>query len=285
MAMHNGRNRVADRHRVAVRPASVNRMTARKNTPPPGALSSDAPAFPKDVVVPLRFNAAILAPPVLKSPPQSPKSVSPKTVARKSKAPTPDAAPPKPERKRAASQKASSGAEAPKKRQRKSAADKPADKSVAAIHLPDHSEPLVTPATPQSLAAEHRQEAFSRSPSPEASMMPPIARNRAIAAPPLGLWAAIDAWLSSAKKLLRAGFVVKKPGPRRPAAPSPMPPRVPPLPSQPAKWLSRKQSPPLSLREQSEITQLRAENRRLRLQMETLIAQQRLARAKEPIDS
>ena len=278
MAMHNGRNRVANRHRTSVRPVSVNpsvspsakRRIAETKTPP-------GPSFPKDVVVPLRFNAAVLAPPVLERPSAGRK---PKTTA-----PATDLITPNSERKVATTQKANKDAEAPKKRQRKAPADKPADKSVAAIHLPDHSEPLVTLVKQQTVQAEDRQEAFSRAPSPAATAMLPIARNRAITAPPIGLWAAIDAWLSSAKKLLRAGFVVKKPGPRRPAAASQMAPRVPPLPAQQTKWLRPKQPPPLSLREQSEITQLRAENRRLRLQMETLIAQQRLARAKEPIDT
>ncbi|WP_206238181.1 hypothetical protein [Novosphingobium terrae] len=69
----------------------------------------------------------------------------------------------------------------------------------------------------------------------------PLPRHRAPAKPSEGLWGAMGQWLRSAGQMLASGFMVKK---TRPRAPS-----------------------PATMREQAELTQLRAENRRLRTQL------------------
>ncbi|RVU03863.1 hypothetical protein EOE18_13435 [Novosphingobium umbonatum] len=114
-----------------------------------------------------------------------------------------------------------------------------------AITLPDRHEPLVA-----------NQPSTSQQPT----ILP---RNRALTRQGEGLIAAISAWLSSFGKMLASGFMKKKP--RRltyqPAVPQrgfPMAPRG--------------ATPTPSLREKVEVTQLRAENRRLRSRLEEIQA-------------
>lgn len=69
----------------------------------------------------------------------------------------------------------------------------------------------------------------------------PLPRHLAPTNPSAGLWGAMGNWLRSAGRMLASGFMVKK---TRPRAPS-----------------------PATMREQAELTQLRAENRRLRSEL------------------
>lgn len=69
----------------------------------------------------------------------------------------------------------------------------------------------------------------------------PLPRHLAPTNPSAGLWGAMGNWLRSAGQMLASGFMVKK---TRPRAPS-----------------------PATMREQAELTQLRAENRRLRSEL------------------
>jgi hypothetical protein len=72
----------------------------------------------------------------------------------------------------------------------------------------------------------------------------PLPRNRALAQPDAGLLGALNGWLRATGQRLLRSFMVKKP--RKTA------------------------TPPSSLRERVELTQLRAENRRLREQLESM---------------
>ena len=262
MAIQNGRNRVADRRRTTPRTPSAKMPAVDAGRPKPvqirAAEFSSGPVFPKDVSVPLRFNATVFTPPTLVAAAVQPPV---KTTQRRQPTKPKQDAPPKVVGKAAAS--------------RPTKAKTPAATS-SAVPLPIQREPLVVGAAPHAAAAA--EAVFSRSPQ-AANNMAPLPRNRSVAAPPVGLWAAIDAWLISAKKLLRAGFVVKQP--RNPSATAKTPPRNVPIPAQqklapkPKSWFHKAQPAPPSMREQAELTQLRAENRRLRNQIESMIAQQR----------
>jgi len=272
MAMQNGRNRVADRRRTTPRTPSATMPAVDAGRPKPAQIRpaefSSGPVFPKDVSVPQRFNGAVFTPPTL----VAAGAIKPpaKAAQRRQPAKPKQDAPPKVVGKAAAS--------------RPTKAKTPAAAS-SAVPLPIQREPLVVGGAPHAAAAA--EAVFSRSPQ-AANNMAPLPRNRSMAAPPVGLWAAIDAWLISARKLLRAGFVVKKP--RNPGAMAKTPPRIAPIPAQqklapkPKSWFRKAQPAPPSMREQAELTQLRAENRRLRNQIETMIAQQR-TREKEPTAS
>jgi len=100
--------------------------------------------------------------------------------------------------------------------------------SAPALPLPRHAEPL---AEPQPVKARP-DTSDPRSPLP---------RHLAPARPSEGLWGAMGHWLRSAGQMLASGFMVKKTRPRTPS--------------------------PATLREAIELTQLRAENRRLRMQL------------------
>lgn len=102
-----------------------------------------------------------------------------------------------------------------------------------AIPLPAQTEPLVTTAAPA-----------------------PLERHQALAAPPKGLAEAIGAWLSSFRTMIAAGFMVKKS--RRTGAISAQ------------RKVARRGTETESLRERTEMVQLRAENRRLRAQLAAL---------------
>jgi hypothetical protein len=69
----------------------------------------------------------------------------------------------------------------------------------------------------------------------------PLPRHLAPTNPSSGLWGAMGNWLRSAGQMLASGFMVKKTRPRTPS--------------------------PATMREQAELTQLRAENRRLRSEL------------------
>lgn len=71
-----------------------------------------------------------------------------------------------------------------------------------------------------------------------------LPRDHALTKPSGGLLGALNTWLRSTGQMLISGFMVKKK--RRPA-------------------------PPTTLRERVELTQLRAENRRLRSQLEGMV--------------
>jgi hypothetical protein len=97
-----------------------------------------------------------------------------------------------------------------------------------ALPLPRHVEPLAEP-KPVTTRPD------TRDPSK------PLPRHLAPAKPSEGLWGAMGQWLRSAGQLLASGFMVKKTRPRTPS--------------------------PATMREATELTQLRAENRRLRMQL------------------
>ena len=294
MALHKEREAGADRQAAkrgvrAAHPAPIPAGAHASAKAPPG------PAFPRDVTVPLRFNAAVFTPPTLAPPPQpvsTPKQASAKQPGKatqrrqpaKLQSPKPghDGAPMSasktPTSKTPDSKSPTARPPRAKTPAPKIPAAKPPVVAPSAVPLPMQREPLVTGAAEAAAAAD---AVFSRSAAPAPGNMAPLPRNRSVTAPPVGLWAAIDAWLTSARKLLRAGFVVKKPGPapRHQAIP-PMPR---PMPRGQKQWFRAKSAPMPSLREQTELTQLRAENRRLRNQLEAMIAQQR-TREQEPVD-
>lgn len=125
---------------------------------------------------------------------------------------------------------------------------------VPAIPLPSVHELLVCNEPPPIMAAPVR-------PEPESA----LPRNQSLAKPPVGLVAAIGEWLNSFGRMVAAGFIVKK---KR--APLPRPPRS----------LIRSEVAEPSMRERTEMAQLRAENRRLRAQLDALShVQRRLERA------
>lgn len=94
--------------------------------------------------------------------------------------------------------------------------------------------------------------------------MPEIAlpKNRALTQPSPGLVGAIGAWLHSFGQLIASGFLVKKTRPRPFSGPTPANRRM----------SSRHAAAQPTLREAAELTQLRAENRRLRGQLDALDA-------------
>ena len=96
---------------------------------------------------------------------------------------------------------------------------------------------------------------------------PALPRNRSLTRPQAGLVAAIGAWLGSMSRMIAAGFLVKKTHKRPAATPIPATPRRGLIAS-----LTGAQADPASLRERTELTQLRAENRRLRRQLDSMEA-------------
>ena len=76
----------------------------------------------------------------------------------------------------------------------------------------------------------------------------PLPRSRSLTKPGTGLLGALNTWLRKTGQMLAASFMVKR---KRPGQPS-----------------------PATLRERTELTQLRAENRRLRHQLEGMTAAQ-----------
>lgn len=110
------------------------------------------------------------------------------------------------------------------------------DTTSPALPLPRHAEPL---AAPKPVATRPD----TRDPSK------PLPRHLAPAKPSEGLWGAMGQWLRSAGQLLASGFMVKKTRPRTPS--------------------------PATMREATELTQLRAENRRLRMQLGDMMQAQR----------
>jgi hypothetical protein len=129
------------------------------------------------------------------------------------------------------------------------------DFSPPAITLPKREEPLVAQAKPEPALPDDR----SYFAMPENA----LPRDRSLTKPSVGLVGAIGAWLQSMGKLMASGFMVKK---RRPTAP--------PVPAAKRGFvLSPNHNPPQpSMRERTEMTQLRAENRRLRSQLEAIEA-------------
>ena len=290
MALHKereaGTDRQAAKRGVRAAHGAPTPAIGKANIPtPPG------PAFPRDVTVPIRFNAAVFTPPTLAppaAPVSAPKQASAKqpgkTTQRRQPAklqspkpghdPAPMAANITPASKTPTARPPRTKTPAPKTPAAKPPTANPPVAAPSAVPLPIQREPLVTGTAKAATAAD---AVFSRSADFAPGSMAPLPRNRSVTAPPVGLWAAIDAWLISAKKLLRAGFVVKKPGP------APRHQAIPPMPRGQKQWFRAKPAPMPSLREQTELTQLRAENRRLRNQLEAMIAQQR-TREKEPVD-
>ena len=122
-----------------------------------------------------------------------------------------------------------------------------------ALPLPRLHEPLVTTDTPP--PRQPRQQAPA-TPSPDV-----LPRNRALTRQNNGLVAAISAWLSSFGKMLASGFMKKKP--RRLTYQPAIPQRGFPQPK-------RTTASTPSLRDKVEVTQLRAENRRLRSRLEEI---------------
>lgn len=129
-----------------------------------------------------------------------------------------------------------------------------------AIPLPQHAEPLVTAADAGITVAQEARTYFTMS-------QPALPRNRSLTRPQAGLVAAIGAWLGSMGRMIAAGFLVKKTHKRPAATPIPDAPRRGLIAS-----LTGPQADPASLRERTELTQLRAENRRLRRQLDSMEA-------------
>jgi len=129
-----------------------------------------------------------------------------------------------------------------------------------AIPLPQQAEPLVTAADTGTTAPQEARTYFAMS-------QPALPRNRSLTRPQAGLVAAIGAWLGSMSRMIAAGFLVKKTHKRPAATPIPAAPRRGLIAS-----LTGQQADPASLRERTELTQLRAENRRLRRQLDSMEA-------------
>ncbi len=129
-----------------------------------------------------------------------------------------------------------------------------------AITLPTQAEPLVTAAAPASFTRTH----FA---TPETA----LPRARALAKPSNGLVGAIGAWLSSFGKLIAAGFMVKKVRKRATSTAAPVQ-RRPITPMEPRAEDQVAMREQATMRERTEMLQLRAENRRLRAQLEALEA-------------
>jgi len=129
------------------------------------------------------------------------------------------------------------------------------DLSPPVITLPKRDEPLVAQAKPETALPDDR----SYFTMPETA----LPRDRSLTKPSVGLVGAIGAWLQSMGKLMASGFMVKK---RRPTAP-PVP-----VAKRGFTMPQSRSAPEASMRERTEMTQLRAENRRLRSQLEAIEA-------------
>lgn len=123
----------------------------------------------------------------------------------------------------------------------------PHDVEPRALPLPHREEPLTQSASQQPVGARpipplvQRPASGRQAASTVERLLP---RDRALAKPGTGLLGAVNTWLRSTGQRLLSGFMVKKKRQR------PM--------------------PPVSMRERVELTQLRAENRRLRRQIDSM---------------
>ena len=115
------------------------------------------------------------------------------------------------------------------------AATSPRESEPCALPLPRNDEPLTHNG--------HSRSAIR--PLPQGT---PLPRSRSLTKPGTGLLGALNTWLRKTGQMLAASFMVKR---KRPGQPS-----------------------PATLRERTELTQLRAENRRLRHQLEGMTAAQ-----------
>jgi hypothetical protein len=155
---------------------------------------------------------------------------------------------------------------------------KPLGVAIASIAMPEMAIPKTTvakPAAPKAVKAPVPvvQPATSRPALPLPAIDEPLVanqqqhtnlpRNRALTRQGEGLIAAISAWLSSFGKMLASGFMKKKP--RRLTYQPAVPQRGFPMAS-----CGATQAP--TLRDKVEVTQLRAENRRLRSRLEEIQA-------------
>jgi len=144
------------------------------------------------------------------------------------------------------------------------------ERHVPALPLPATAEPLIErEITPKPAPAQEKQDAPSSSPDDRSYFVPPasaLPRQKSLAGPSQGLVGAIGAWLSSMGKLLASGFIVTKTRKR-----STM--RIPPVQApRPNPQPTRQNNAPPNMRERTEMVQLRAENRRLRAQLEAIEA-------------
>jgi len=293
-------------------PAAIH-QPAFGNPPKANDVAPCGPAFPTDIAVPLHFSSAIMQSPVITNTRMTTAITG--TVITTDKATSQPSQGHQgrqaPARKSTTKRQPEQATTAPgRKAATRKAAGKPRAKAKpkpeklpplatpatvlppaaplpAALPMPVREEPLVAQVAPQPVLA--RETLADQTPAPPAQAttmadhrlviaaqthaspgLAPLPRHHALMAPPVGLWAAIDVWLSSAKKLLRASFMVKKPKPN-----SAVPPALPPLPG--SGGSDMKTEP--GLRDQPELAQLRAENHRLRSQLDAILAQQRGASA------
>ena len=296
MSMHNGRNRIADRRRAqpergasgpgapaqkahdpsgqppAISATETKRKKRRKSARdkgqipgltiplaqmPPGFTVSGTPCFPAGLVAPKQLGVVItsVAMPDIKRNKQATKrAVTVAPAPRRTTAPI--AAP--------IASIASMPPFAPAMAAKPPAAPVPPGRP--ALTLPKQAEPLVVagqPVEPETAPVTPRATtAYPDDRSP--FFMPEIAlpRNRALTQPSPGLVGAIGAWLHSFGRLIASGFLVKKTRARPFAGPTPANRRK----------TSRHATAQPTLREAAEVTQLRAENRRLRSQLDALDA-------------
>ncbi len=258
----------------------------------PSTTHQTPPIFPKDCAIPAPKGAVIVG--INLSAPQVKIPKPKRATAKKTAKPTGrDAL--KPQRKRtAAKQQQPQVKLATTAIKRKTASKtKPTPPKIAdaAIHLPDLSQsirlntaaasaiPLTQ--TPERLVETtlvsppitppiqiHAKAGFSTPPLPRPYADTAIPKNHRITRPHRGLIPAISQWIRSSKLLEKLGLVKR----RRPLPISPS--RVVPMNTQQPSQISR---------EQLELTQMRAENRRLRSQIEALIALEEARKLREKI--
>ena len=143
-----------------------------------------------------------------------------------------------------------------------------------ALPLPRIPEPLAEPlAKPEVVHAPPPAATTAGTAHRLESPSPDLPRSRSLTSPSQGLIAAISNWLRSAGQLLASGFLVTK---QRPVA------RPRNIPRNAGLSAGTRRPPPPSLREQTEMTQLRAENRRLRSELEAMLILQQGERTPKP---
>lgn len=219
---------------------------------PSSITANGTPCFPSGLVAPKRLGVIITSvamPDVKRRPsPTPPQASSAETIAPQDRQTASDIAP----KLRFAPLSVPTVAAKPP--------NAPVVPSRPALTLPKQPEPLVvaqgeTQPVPRTTAHTDDRTPF---------FMPEIAlpRHRSLAQPSQGLVGAIGAWLHSFSRLIASGFLVKKT--RKPS-------KVAMIPANRRKSARHVAAQP-SLREAAEVTQLRAENRRLRSQLDALDA-------------
>jgi hypothetical protein len=283
---------------------AANRFFQKETTPmakisiaiKPASTKMIPPIFPQECAIPAPMGAAIIsinhpiAKPAATKKTKAPVSTKPKrkkTATKVKKSPVKQAAPKSPPKIAAKTKSTGPKITSPKI-------------TTPTIHLPDYSQnfgltsdaPPEKPAIPlpqslERLVASDQIPAPTSSYSTQPSAIPPLAKiqpaiprpyadtvlpkKQSLTRPNNGLIAAIGHWLRSSKLLVKLGLVKQK--------------RT--LPKPPNRLASLQPAPQnhtaTSTREQTEMTQLRAENRRLRSQIEALIALEETRSAREKI--